>query len=72
MLTYLEKRLRAQGVRVWFGNVTSNLEVDRLREFYTSHGFTVLDNGQPLPPLLGRTWISPSTLPPAYYFYKKL
>lgn len=72
MLTYLEKRLRARGVRVWFGNVTSNLEVDRLREFYTSHGFTVLDNGQPLPPLLGRTWISPSTLPPAYYFYKKL
>ncbi|MCV7289199.1 MULTISPECIES: GNAT family N-acetyltransferase [Mycobacteriaceae] len=72
MLSYLEKRLRSQGVRVWFGNVTSDLEVDRLRKFYASHGFTVLDTGQPLPPFLGRTWISPSAIPPAYYFYKKL
>jgi len=72
MLAYLEARLSSQGVRVWFGNVSDNLEADRLRPFYASHGFTVLDHGQPLPPLLGRTWVPPSTIPPAFFFYKKL
>ena len=72
MLTYLETRLASQGVRVWFGNVTDNLEAERLRKFYGSHGFTVLDHDQPLPPLLGRTWVSPATVPPAFFFYKKL
>lgn len=72
MLAYLEAQLTSQGVRVWFGNVTDNLEADRLRPFYASRGFTVLDHGQPLPPFLGRTWVSPATVPPAFFFYKKL
>jgi GNAT superfamily N-acetyltransferase len=45
MLAYLEARLSSQGVRVWFGNVSNGLEVDLLRPFYESHGFTVLDHG---------------------------
>jgi GNAT superfamily N-acetyltransferase len=72
MLAYLETRLASRGVRVWFGNVTDNLEAERLRTFYGSHGFTVLDHGQPLPPFLGRKWVSPATVPPAFFFYKKL
>lgn len=72
MLKYLERRLISQGVRIWFGNVTQNLETDLLRRFYVSHGFTVLEHGQPLPPLLGRQWIPPSMSPPEYFFYKKL
>jgi hypothetical protein len=72
MLASLETRLTSQDVRVWFGNVTDNLEPDRLRLFYASRGFTVLDHGQPLPPFLGRTWVSPATVPPAFFFYEKL
>jgi GNAT superfamily N-acetyltransferase len=72
MLAWLETRPASQGVRVWFGNVSDNLEADRLRPFYASHGFTVLDHGQPLPPFLGRTWVPPATVPPAFFFYKKL
>jgi ribosomal protein S18 acetylase RimI-like enzyme len=72
MLTHLETRLASQGVRVWLGNVTDNLEAQRLRTFYGSHGFTVRDHGHLLPPFLGRTWVSPATVPPAFFFYKKL
>ncbi|MEB3020385.1 GNAT family N-acetyltransferase [[Mycobacterium] crassicus] len=72
MLAFLETTLASRGVRVWFGNVTDDLEADRLRPFYRRHGFTVLDDGQPLPPLLGRRWVSPATAQPAYFFYKKL
>jgi ribosomal protein S18 acetylase RimI-like enzyme len=72
MLDYLEKRLASQGVRVWFGTVTDNLEAERLRTFYRSHGFTVLDRGQPLLPFFGRPWVSPAAAPPAFFFYKKL
>jgi GNAT superfamily N-acetyltransferase len=72
MLAYLEQQLRTCGVRVWFGNVTINLDVNRLRAFYTSHGFTVLHQGQPLPPFFGRKWVPPSAMPPAFFSYKKL
>ncbi|MEV6258395.1 GNAT family N-acetyltransferase [Nocardia sp. NPDC051911] len=72
MLAYLEKQLRSRGVRVWFGNVTQDLDIERLRGFYTSHQFTVLDPGQPLPPFFGRRWVPPNTMPPAFFFYKKL
>jgi hypothetical protein len=40
--------------------------------FYASHGFTVLEFGQPLPPFFGRQWLPPNTLPPAWFFYKNL
>jgi GNAT superfamily N-acetyltransferase len=72
MLTYMERQLRTRGVRVWFGNATVNLDVDGLRVFYTSHGFTVLQSGEPLPPFFGRKWVPPNAAPPAYFFYKKL
>ncbi|MFC0222844.1 GNAT family N-acetyltransferase [Nocardioides zeicaulis] len=68
----LESKLAAQGVRVWFGNVTAGNDVERLRAFYSRLGFTVLADGQPLPPLLGRQWAPPLTEEPVFVFYKKL
>lgn len=73
LVAYLEDRLRDRGVRVWFGNATADLEVARLREFYARHGFTVLPDGQPLPPLLGKArWSMPTAERPTFYFYKNL
>ena len=71
LLRYLEAELASRGVRVWFGNVTANLDVDRLREFYNSHGFNVLPDFEPLPPLLGRDWTLPNSAMPQFYFYKR-
>lgn len=72
LLKYLQRELSSRSVQVWFGHITSDLEVDRLRSFYKSHGFKLTDSGQPLPPLLGRTWIAPGTEPAACSFYKRL
>jgi GNAT superfamily N-acetyltransferase len=66
----LESKLAAQGVRVWFGNVTAGSDVEQLRSFYSGLGFTVLADGQPLPPLLGRQWTPPLTEEPVFFFYK--
>lgn len=71
LLGYLEADLASRGVRVWFGNVTANLDVDRLRQFYNSHGFNVLPDFEPLPPLLGRNWTMPNSARPQFYFYKR-
>lgn len=68
----LEARLAERGVRVWFGNVTHDNDVARLRVFYADLGFTVLDEGQSLPPLLGRTWVPPGVEPSAFFFYKTI
>lgn len=68
----LEARLAKRGVRVWFGNVTSGTDAERLRSFYSKLGFTVLDDGQPLPPLLGKNWVPPGVEPPVFYFYKSI
>lgn len=72
LVNYLEQQLQSRGVRVWFGHVTSDLNTDRLRSFYTSHKFKVTDYGQPLPPLLGRSWVLPATEPAAFSFYKRI
>ncbi|MEJ3741842.1 GNAT family N-acetyltransferase [Actinomycetes bacterium KLBMP 9797] len=73
LLTTARELLAARGVRVWFGNATEDLNVERLRHFYTTHGFTVLHPGQSLPPLLGRQWTMPNVHPkPAFYFYGRL
>lgn len=73
LLSYLEHQLNAHGVRVWFGNATTDLDTARLRRFYCRRGFTVLDDGQPLPRLLGRQWHPPGAHPEvAFYFYKQL
>ncbi|MBO9523516.1 MAG: GNAT family N-acetyltransferase [Nocardioidaceae bacterium] len=68
----LQGELVSNGVRVWFGNVTEDLEVDKLRGFYARLGFTVLGDGQPLPPLLGKQWVPPFAEMPAFFFYKLL
>ncbi|MFJ8852040.1 GNAT family N-acetyltransferase [Streptomyces sp. NPDC102437] len=68
----MEERLRERGVRIWFGNATRDLETTRLREFYTRHGFTVLPADQPLPDLLGRSWVLPTAEQPAFFFYKQI
>ncbi|WP_445527490.1 GNAT family N-acetyltransferase [Streptomyces cyslabdanicus] len=68
----MEDRLRERGVRIWFGNATSDLETAKLRTFYARHGFTVQPDGQPLPDLMGRSWIPPMQQQPAFYFYKQI
>lgn len=68
----MEDRLKERGVRIWFGNATRDLETARLREFYARHGFTVLPDGQPLPDLLGRSWVLPTAEQPAFFFYKQI
>lgn len=73
LVRFLEGRLTDAGVQAWFGNVVEGLDATRLREFYTSHGFEVLPDGQPLPRLLGRDWTPPvPTAPPIFVFYKML
>lgn len=72
LIAELEARLAERGVRIWFGNVTHDSDVDRLRRFYSSLGFTVLDEGQSLPPLLGKNWVPPGIERPAFYFYKAI
>lgn len=71
LIAYLDAKLASRGVRAWFGNVTTNLDVDRLRGFYRSHGFTVVPDFQPLPPLLGRNWVMPNAAVPQFYFYRR-
>ena len=68
----LQDKLVEKGVRVWFGNVTEDLNVDQLRVFYTRLGFKVLDDRQPLPPLLGKQWVAPFAEMPVFFFYKLL
>ncbi|MEU5591230.1 GNAT family N-acetyltransferase [Streptomyces chrestomyceticus] len=72
LIRAMEDRLRQRGVRSWFGNATRDLETAKLREFYTRHGFTVLPDGQPLPDLLGRSWVLPTAEQPAFFFYKQI
>ena len=71
LMSYLEQQLQSRGVRIWFGHVTSDLD-NRLRSFYTTHGFNVTDAGQPLPPLLGRNWMLPTIEPALFSFYKRI
>lgn len=73
LIEFLEERLVAAGVRVWFGNVTPGLDVDRLASFYGGLGFTVGEPGARLPRLLGKDWAPPLLAEkPAFYFYKTL
>ena len=72
LVRWMAQRLHERGVRVWFGNVTSSLQVAELRRFYTSHGFTTTGPNEDLPPLLGRVWMPPNAVPPAFFFYKAL
>lgn len=72
LVQHLENRLHAEQVRFLTGCVTRDLEVEPLREFYRSAGFTVLADGEPLPQLMGQNWIAPATAKPAFYFYKRI
>lgn len=71
LIAFLENELAHREVRAWFGNVTANLDAGRLRTFYRSHGFNVLPDFEPLPPLLGRNWMMPGASSPQFYFYKR-
>lgn len=71
LIRFLEDELARRKVRAWFGNVTVNLDARRLRTFYQLHGFTVLPDFTPLPPLLGRDWVLPGAGSPQFYFYKR-
>lgn len=73
IIQFLEPLLAAQGVRSWFGNVSRDLDVDRLRRFYEGMGFNVLAPGQELPPFGGHDWSTgPGTEDPAFYFWKPI
>ncbi|MEG9224633.1 GNAT family N-acetyltransferase [Aeromicrobium sp. Sec7.5] len=71
LIQWLDSELEHRGVRAWFGNVTVNLETDRLREFYRRHGFEIVPDFQPLPPLLGKSWMKRDAQMPQFYFYKR-
>jgi GNAT superfamily N-acetyltransferase len=72
LIAEMANRLRAQGVRIWFGNVTPNLEVEALARFYAANGFRVGERGASLPPLLGKEWLMPGVDQPAFYFWRRL
>ncbi|MCZ2850004.1 GNAT family N-acetyltransferase [Modestobacter sp. VKM Ac-2978] len=68
----MAQRLRARGVRAWFGNVTPNLDVEGLSRFYARNGFRVGALDAPIPPLLGKDWTMPATEAAAFYFWRRL
>lgn len=72
LVTEAEAVLLGQGVRFWFGCVTEDLEVARLREFYKSQGFRILPDGHRPPPFKGVEWVLPGATDAAFWFYKQL
>lgn len=72
LVRHLEGHLSRLGVRHWFGNVIADLEVARLRSFYTRLGFTCLGTGTPLPPFGGQDRIGSPAAPPAFCFWKNI
>jgi GNAT superfamily N-acetyltransferase len=72
LIEFLEARLVAAGVQVWFGNAIPELDVEGLRRFYKRHGFIVGAPGAPLGQLLGKSWTGPTSPPTAFYFHKAL
>ncbi|ASO21665.1 GNAT superfamily N-acetyltransferase [Actinoalloteichus hoggarensis] len=72
LLTDLSRRLRDRGVRVWFGRVAVDQQTEPLRGFLARHGFTVLEDGAPLPMLLGRHWRTAESESTAFHFYRRL
>lgn len=71
MLAEVEERLRVRGATVLFGKVTDG-DAKALSAFYRGAGFTVLTDGQALPPFLGLEWTMPNEPAPRFWFYKKL
>ena len=67
-----ESILKARGTKFWFGCVTRDLQVDRLRGFYRGLGFTVLPDGARLPPFKGVEWVPSQSTDAAFWFYKRL
>lgn len=72
LITAMEARLQAKGVRVWFGNVMADAEVQRLASFYKQNGFKIGKRGAMLPQLLGRKYVPQEAELPAFFFWKYL
>ena len=74
LVRYIEEAIRSDDVRVWFGCVTAESNVDQLRAFYTSTGFSITPTGTRLPPLLGHEWRTSlhDGEDVAFFFYKTL
>ncbi|MBP2384451.1 GNAT family N-acetyltransferase [Brachybacterium sacelli] len=72
LISESESILKVRGTKYWFGCVTSDLDVDRLRNFYEKLGFTVLPDGARLPPFKGVEWVPPHATDAAFWFYKRL
>lgn len=72
LITEAESILTERGTKFWFGCVTDDLEVNRLRDYYQRLGFTVLPDGARLPPFKGIEWVPPHSSDAAFWFYKRL
>ena len=72
IIQYMEREPAAREVKVRFGNATQDLDVARLRRFYSRLDFAVLSPGQPVPPLRGVQRVPASELQPAFYFWKAI
>lgn len=72
LISEAEGILRKRGTAFWFGCVTDDLEVDRLRSYYQKLGFTLLPDGTRLPPFKGIEWVPAHSEDAAFWFYKRL
>lgn len=72
LIAEAEAILKERGTKFWFGCVTDDLEVDRLRGYYQELGFTVLPDGARLPPFKGIEWVPAHSTDAAFWFYKRL
>lgn len=50
LLQRMEVQLHQRGTRIWFGNVTNERTHQHVAAFYSEYGFTVLQQGETLPP----------------------
>lgn len=72
LIAALEERLRAAGVKVWFGGIGNTPESVSVADYFQNRGFQVLAPGNQLPSFLGRRWTLPHSPQPRVWFYTQL
>ncbi|WP_213816118.1 GNAT family N-acetyltransferase [Glaciihabitans sp. dw_435] len=72
LIAALEERLRAAGVKIWFGGIGNTPESVPVADYFQNRGFQVLAPGNLLPSFLGRRWTLPHSPQPRVWFYKQL
>lgn len=71
LMTAAELDLTQAGIRAWIGCVDSDGDEQALRTFYADRGFTVTENGESIPPLLGFPNWAAGHEDVRFYFYKR-